>query len=125
VSEATEGFVSDLVRLFPELDDLLAEHRKANDGTLLPHLFMADVARWTVKSYCDETPHDDLRRLFAFLEDRFDRPSAALRAADDVRELLTDSFLEILPHGSERGAGISALLGPVMRAEMEARFETA
>jgi len=122
VSAETEAFVSELATAFPQLDPLLAEHLESNNGGMLPHMFVADVARWAISSYADPKEHAELRRLFAFLERGFAQSSSAAHNVDDVRELLTDSFLEILPRPKEPGAGIDAFLGPAMHAEMEARF---
>jgi hypothetical protein len=109
-----ENSVRELVNRFPELRPLLAEHMHDNYGEVLPHLFMADLMRYLVAmlgDYPADAGRSALEPVLNCLERTFSRGSP------EARDLITTSFLEILPDAGERGHAIRGLLGTAMTAE--------
>src|SRR5204862_3762142 len=97
MSDERIDFVERLVSLFPYLRALLLEHKSDNFGEILPHLFIADLARKATDMYVAlrSKSSDDRDQLLAFLETSY-------RSNDtEVRELLSASFLENLPRQGE------------------------
>jgi len=116
----TIDFVHALVEAFPVLGRLLDEHIEDNFGEVLPHLFIADVARTAVSALSGTTsevplgPFDSalIKRLLAFLEDRY------ISDGPEVQELLAVSFLENLPRPEEQGSEIRNMVGPAMQEQL-------
>lgn len=101
--ESAESFVRALAAEVSELRPILQEHVEYFDE-LIPHVFMGEVTRWVEKEAAAATP--GLRSLI-------DRLEAAYAAGNDqIRELLTVSFLENLTVNSP----VVQLLGPRLRA---------
>ncbi|MGR9250199.1 hypothetical protein [Rhizobium leguminosarum] len=69
---------------FRQLEDVLSEHLKDNDGEILPHLLMADYCRLV-----ERVPDDEwVRSFLAYLEDNF------LGQSEWLTELISVSFVE-------------------------------
>ncbi|MGO7021105.1 hypothetical protein [Rhizobium leguminosarum] len=92
---------------FRQLEDLLSEHLKDNDGEILPHLLMADYCRLVERVPSDEW----VRSFLAYLEDNF------LGQSESLTELISVSFIEhLLPNESLSGLVVK-LLGERMQEE--------
>ena len=63
---SAESFVHDLLHAAPDLKPILDEHFAAND-TLLPHVFMADVARFAVAEIADVRKRATILELLNYL----------------------------------------------------------
>jgi hypothetical protein len=109
----THEFVEGLARTDARLAELLAEHKRDNDGTL-PHVFMGDVARLTGdlarRGGSDEAALD---AILAIIE------SALTSGVADVQELATVSFLENLHQTGDAYAKIAGRLGPRSRRALD------
>lgn len=82
-------FIEELLDAVPELRALYEEHMADNDS-LLPHVFMGDIARFAIANAADPRHRPTLARLLGRLED-------GLRAEEEgVRELIRASFVENL-----------------------------
>lgn len=107
-----QAVLEELCAEVPALQPLWAEHLNENYGELLPHVFLADVARFAVASL--QGPPDQAtvaQSIVMFLE-------RAFAAGDpDVQELIGVSFIENLPRDEEPGHEIRRLLGPHLLAE--------
>jgi hypothetical protein len=76
MTDASKRFVEQLVAAFDVLKAPLAEHKRDNFGQLFPHLFIADVARFAVRTAREMRAHPDqqerggtlLKELLQFLE---------------------------------------------------------
>ncbi|WP_112908672.1 hypothetical protein [Rhizobium leguminosarum] len=92
---------------FRQLEAVLSEHLKDNDGEILPHLLMADYCRLV-----ERVPDDEwVRSFLAYLEDNF------LGQSEWLTELISVSFVEhLLPDESLCGPVVK-LLGKRMREE--------
>ncbi|HEY0641843.1 MAG TPA: hypothetical protein VGD39_00370 [Nocardioides sp.] len=100
---ASQGLVTRLVDRLPDLEPLLHEHLREQDGELLPYLLLADVARWAQASFPSEP------QLVGDL---------VVRGDFDVRNLIDVGIVEMLPAAPE-GATVLDLLGPELRARAQ------
>ena len=100
---ASQGLVTRLVDRLPELEPLLHEHLREQDGELLPYLLLADVARWAQASFPSEP------QLVGDLVDWFEEEYGRSEAAE--KDLIGLGFVETIPY---RPAGTPLLtrLGP-------------
>ena len=114
MSRLTEAVVRDLVAAFPSLQSRLDAHIHDYDG-VLAHVLMADFQRYVVAVFegDEEGSTTDVQGILDFLEQRF------RQCEEPVRELISVSFLELLPREGERGAGVRGLLGREMAAEAD------
>ena len=122
MSAKTVEFIERLVSACEYLRGPLDEHKSDNFGEVLPHLFIADVARLAVDRFfaLRNAPPDSrkqlesrLQKLSAFLEDSYEKDGP------EVEELLSVSFLEHLPRlGEEPAWRIREWLGPKMQAQL-------
>jgi hypothetical protein len=105
-------FVGALVHEHPWFVDLLQEHLDFYDG-LLPHVFLADVERWAEASLAQDSDHARLQlsKVLEFLE-------RSMQAGPETAELVSVSFLELLPRPGEPGSELRSLVGPVCRAQL-------
>ncbi len=71
---------------------------------MLPHLFMADVERW-VELALHQGRRSDVQRVLEQLEEEFNGPD------DDVREVISASFLEHLPRPGSSGDELRDMVG--------------
>lgn len=136
MSEITVVFIRDLAKQFSALEPLLLDHIEAN-GEVLPHVFFYSVALYAVgllKPSTDAT-------VFALSDKQLDAFQALIRKSprgrlneltdllrhledayasgdDEIQNLIAVSFIENLPHRSERGAEILDMLGPNMRRQL-------
>ncbi|NEJ10705.1 hypothetical protein GR238_35775 [Rhizobium leguminosarum] len=97
---------------FRQLEDVLSEHLKDNDGEILPDLLMADYCRLV-----ERVPDDEwVRSFLAYLEDNF------LGQSESLTELISVSFIEhLLPNESLSGSVVK-LLGERMLEEHQRIF---
>ena len=96
----------------PALQPLWTAHLNENHGEFLPHVFLADVARFAVASLQGTADQAAIAQsILTFLE-------RAFAAGDpDVQELIAVSFIENLPRDEQPGHEIRRLLGPHLLAE--------
>lgn len=104
MSESTESCVRWIVQGVPELQPVLAEHVEDNFGELLPHVFFGDLTRWLNAEVAARPTSDAAGRLLWALD------QAYANGDDDIRELVTVSFLEILDDDSPATAVLSPRL---------------
>jgi len=106
-----ESIVSELLAGVPELRDIYDEHISRND-TLLPHVFMGDVARFVTAHAGDNAFGAALRRLLAVLERGMqDNPA--------VRELVAASFVENLAGEKTTLAALRPNMGPLLQRQCD------
>jgi hypothetical protein len=112
-----EQFFHGLLRYFPQLESLHAEHVEFYEE-FLAHVFLADVVRWVVSLYAEAgqgLPEGGIGpRLINFVEGAYVRGDCA------VRELIRVSFVENLPYPGQEGFCIHEhLTGDLRRIFME------
>ena len=96
------SFVGHLVWTLPDLAPVFEEHLSDQGGTLLPHVFMADVERWA-ESVVDASP--------AIVEALLDELAVGwLRGGDAVANLIEVSFVENLPYPDEPAVELRSML---------------
>lgn len=110
---AEVAFVGALVYSHPWLMPILQEHVDDNEG-VLPHLLLADIERWAEVQLKQHGPADEqLCKVLAFLETEY--ATGHLH----VDELISVSFLELLPRPEEPLAELRSLLGPRLQEQLE------
>lgn len=114
MSAATVSFVGALVRRNRVLLHVLEEHLVDQEGEVLPHLFMADVERWA-EAALQSGQRGDVEQVLEQLELEFNGPD------DDVREVISASFLEHLPRPGAPEAELRDMVGTAC-AEMLQRI---
>jgi hypothetical protein len=107
----------ELAAKMPALRARLEQHR-ADFDELLPHVFMGDVSRYAIEQYHHFArgagdAADALRLLFSITE------VAAREGTEDVKELISVSFLENIAAELADYPAFRAFLGPVLRRELE------
>lgn len=110
-------FIHELTTAVPRLKDLLARH-VADCGELLPHVYMGDVSRFAIRQHREGVggasgPRAVLDVLFTILE------RAATEGSEDVKELITVSFLENVAEEMAASTDLRSLLGPTLRRELQ------
>src|SRR5919205_3077814 len=108
---STHTFVRNLIARVPELQPLYNEHVADNDE-LLPHVFMGDVTRFVMTLNANSSGKDDkfsvarqtLMKILDFLEE-------GMAASDDVKELISVSFLENLDQSDENYSSLKSHFG--------------
>ena len=88
-----EQFVEELVTAVPGLQVTLDEHL-ADFNELLPHVYFGEITRWIQRQVDEDVNLDEVGRVLSFLEQGY------ADDGDQVRELITVSFLENLDQGS-------------------------
>jgi hypothetical protein len=112
VRAADIAFLGALVYSHPWLTPILQEHLDDNGG-VLSHMLLADVERWTEAQLQQFGAKDErLREVLSFLE------SAYAAGNDHVEELISVSFLELLPRPGEPLAELRSLLGPQLAKQL-------
>jgi hypothetical protein len=118
ISIGTERFATEIANHFRSLGPVLAEHKRDNFGSILPHVFLWDVTRWIVGLVTVATTAEVLRNkkeltsVLSYLE-------RAYRSGDEeLQELISVSFLEHLPRPGERGAEIRQMVGSALSAQL-------
>ncbi len=107
-----EAFSRHLADRIVPLQPLLREHIDDNFGSLLPHVFMGEVARWYLSHADAVQPPSDVRLLIDLLDE------ALVTGAPDVSELVSVSFVENMP-APPNGRGALAHLGPALKADYQ------
>ncbi len=92
-----------------ELLPVLQAHLEDQEGELLPHVLLADIARWMLRNLELHANRIVVTRILKEFESRFDEN-------EDFQSLIVCGFLENLPYPDEDGAAILKLLGPKMTA---------
>ncbi len=101
-----------LVYAHPDLVSVMQEHLDSYEE-LLPHVFMADVARWAVRRLERSGSADTaLLSVLEYLE------NAYVSRGEDEQELIVVSFLENFPRPGEPGDGLRNLVGPTLQEAM-------
>ena len=109
--KATESaFLGHLAWVIPALRPLLDEHLDDHHGVMLPHLLISDFERWAEQAFENGDPA--LRKLLDELE------SAYATGDEAIQELVSVSFLELVPQAHEEGANLRSLLGPALSAQI-------
>jgi hypothetical protein len=105
---SAKTFLDDLLSAVPELKPILDEHLAANDN-LLPHVMIADVARFAVAEIADARKRVTVHKLL-------DRLERGLTAGDEeTRELILASFVENLMGETTSLRLLKPLMGPNLR----------
>jgi hypothetical protein len=112
---SAEAFVHDLLRVAPELKPILDEHLAAND-TLLPHVFMADVARFAVAESANVSKRATILKLLNQLE------KGLSTADEETRELILASFVENLMAETTALLVLKPLMGSNLRKAVHATY---
>lgn len=112
-----DTFVQRLLARLPILDDVLQAHLTENEY-LLPHVFFGDVSRFTLEQHDRLTGGDAAARsilatLFEVME------QGAAEGSEDVKELVSVSFLENLAGELAQHPSLSAFLTPALTRELE------
>jgi hypothetical protein len=110
---SAEAFVHDLLRAAPELKPILDEHLAADD-TLLPHVFMADVARFAVAEIADVRKRATILKLLDYLE------KGLSTGDEETRELILASFVENLMSETTALLLLKPSMGPNLRKAVRA-----
>ena len=105
------AFVGTLARISSELKAILQAHLD-DYGELLPYVALADIERWAEAQFIQGTPRRT-EALLAALESEFAADNSA------TRELITGSFLELLPRPGEEGCEIRLMLGPSLTRQLQ------
>jgi len=113
-------FVERLVADHPRLRAIFDEHVSDNFGEVLPHLFFGDLTRYVVSRFSEVAPGIDQlleteRELRALLSDL---EHAYASRDEELRDLISGSFLENLPRPGEEASKLRAWLGPELSAQV-------
>jgi hypothetical protein len=115
----SERFAKDLANRFAGLTPVLAEHMQDNFGALLPHVFFGDVTRWVVGLVTVSKAKEVLRNrleltsILKYLEDTY------ASGDKELQELISVSFLELLPSPGESRAEVRLMVGPALSAQLK------
>ncbi len=107
----TESFIQQLLRRSPELKSTYDAHVADNDG-LLPHVFMGDVTRFTIRQTTQPESQEILMGLLEQIE------SGLVDGSDEVKELIAVSFVENLCGEEEALESLSPIMGFNLREEV-------
>lgn len=118
MTEQAAAFVGSMVARFPGLSALLEEHIKDNHGEMLPHVFFGEVTRYILSlllaaSGGGLSPRRELRDILTYLEEAY------AAGDEELRELISVSFLENLPRPGEAGAEVREMVGPNLRRQLQ------
>jgi hypothetical protein len=113
----SEFLIDQLASRIPPLRVLLEEH-EAEYGELLSHVFMGDVSRFACEQYHQTAcGAGDARATLALLCSILD--TAAKEGDEDVKELVSVSFLENLAADFMGYPDFRAFLGPTLKHELQ------
>jgi hypothetical protein len=113
VTRTSRKAVTDLVRLHPVLKSTYDENLAAV-REVLPHLLMADFARFLGRQFADQPDNQGTVAEIQAILDTLDRQ---LKNGDySVKNAVAVGFLQQLPSTGEPGTGIRELLSPDLRA---------
>lgn len=108
-----DSFIPLLLQKLPELLPLYEEHMDDNFNELLPHVLFGDITRFVVSSYEEKKNLASLQRIFTLLD-------KAIQSKDnELRILISVSFLENLPQDKVCFPEIKRLLSPALQKELE------
>jgi hypothetical protein len=115
-----DNIVPLLVERVPTLRPLFDEHVRDQNGQVLQHVFFGDLTRY-VTSRIDTLNVKPLRSDMTALVDVLDFLEQALLSSDvKVHELVSVSFVENLDPRHSTDERFKSLLGPKLRAAIEA-----
>ncbi|MBK9519659.1 MAG: hypothetical protein IPO09_20490 [Anaeromyxobacter sp.] len=98
-------FVEAVVQVLPGARRLLEDH-VADNGSLLPHVFMGDVTRLAVTKVKETEHRHEVGVLLSVLE-------RSLEEGDlEVKELVQQSFVENLQGEPAAARAMSSMMGP-------------
>jgi hypothetical protein len=106
-------FVEDLVRTVPQLAQSFEEHLASNRA-LLPHVFMAEIARFTIAEVSTVPKVEELEKLLIKLDQGLEDGS------EEIKELIVVSFIENLIGESDAIARLTPYLRPTLKAQVQA-----
>src|SRR5687767_6505879 len=86
---ANASYIEELLRRAPQLKPSYDQHVRDND-TLLPHVFMGDVARFVIAEVENPQSRASVRSLLDCFE------SGLTTGSDEIKELIVISFVENL-----------------------------
>ena len=107
------AFLGNLTFQYKLLLPLLQEHLEDQNGEILPHVFMADIARWCISRIIKGNGKD--RIVLNILHD-FEN---IYHEYEEIDELIMVSFLENLPKKGEKGSLIREILRPKLKKQLE------
>lgn len=107
------SFIEELLRVVPELRPAYETH-VADNATLLPHVFMGDVARFVVAESANNERPLTIVHLFDFLE------NVLTHGSEEVHELIAASFVENLIGETKALQLLKVLMGPNLKKQVEA-----
>ena len=106
-----EAYIEKLLAAAPELQSAFSEHI-ADNGVLLPHVFLGDVTRLIAARACVRAHQPSLKELLDGLDD-------GLRCGSpNIKELILVSFVENLNGHDEATRCLLALVGPTLRTAL-------
>jgi hypothetical protein len=107
-----KSFIEELLRVVPELRPAYEIHLVDN-ATLLPHVFMGDVARFVVVESASHEKQSTLVHLVGFLE------NALTDGGKEIQELIAASFVENLIGETKALQSLKVLMGPNLKRQVE------
>ncbi len=117
MTSPTEEFVYALAKRFTDLAPILKDHAEFY-GEVLPHIFFYDLTQWLL-SLLESGAGTDARERRQRLQDVLDTLEKTFANGNDqVKELISVSFLENLPNAGEDGSEIRLMLGPALTEEL-------
>jgi hypothetical protein len=116
MSKQTVSFVSSMVARFPSLYRLLEDHIRDNAGEVLPHVFFGEVTRYVLSLLVaarGEPRRELIGDVLSYLEEAY------AAGDEELRELISVSFLENLPGPGESGAEVREMVGQNLRRQLQ------
>jgi hypothetical protein len=117
IPPSTIECIRKLLELVPELQPVYDEHISDNHE-LLPHVFMGDVTRYVVQRVCsgEEEEEQPVMRIIDHLE------QCMATGDDQVKELVSVSFVENLLGNDNALAKLKDVMGPALAKEVETYY---
>lgn len=116
------SFISELVGKMPKLRAMLEKH-VADNRELLPHVFMGDVSRYAIEQHHELLRGSSEARISLML--LFSTAETAAREGDeDLKELISVSFLENIAEEIADQPEFLSFLGPSLNRELEPIFRS-
>lgn len=111
VSQTSINFIHELIRNFPEFKSIYQEHIQDNDE-ILPHILLADIARWIIHEFKTDGASAEVRRLLNYLETSYNHHDS------DIEELIHVSLLEYIYDLDFHGESITNYLGDSLKSQV-------
>jgi hypothetical protein len=109
--------IHDLRQQVPEIEGLYEGHHEDNDA-LLPHVFMADIARFAERM--DARAAQGSRQAKGVVDRLLEHLERAIAEGDQrVKDLIAASFVETLDRDRPRFEGFTSRFGVELRAALE------